>query len=86
MKQSKKTKSRIYVCHTFYHVYVAILKEMKLHASLPILTKPARAKSLPDAAQRVFELESRCTDLYDLCFPTVQAPGREWSTGPVMMK
>ena len=30
MKQSQKTKSRIYVCHTFYHVYVAILKEMKL--------------------------------------------------------
>lgn len=29
MKQ-KKTKSRIYVCHTFYHVYVSILKEMKL--------------------------------------------------------
>ena len=29
MKQSQKTKSRIYVCHTFYHVYVAILKEMK---------------------------------------------------------
>ena len=28
--QSRKTKSRIYVCHTFYHVYVAVLKEMKL--------------------------------------------------------
>lgn len=26
----KKTKSRIYVCHTFYHVYVSILKEMKV--------------------------------------------------------
>lgn len=24
-----KPKSRIYVCHTFYHVYVSILKEMK---------------------------------------------------------
>lgn len=29
-KLDKKTKSRLYVCHTFYHVYVAILKEMKL--------------------------------------------------------
>ena len=28
--QSRKTKSRIYVCHTFYHVYVAVLNEMKL--------------------------------------------------------
>lgn len=26
----KKTRSRIYVCHTFYHVYVSILKEMKV--------------------------------------------------------
>lgn len=31
----KKTKSRIYVCHTFYHVYVAILKEMKLVRQTP---------------------------------------------------
>ena len=29
-KNRLKTKSRIYVCHTFYHVYVSILKEMKL--------------------------------------------------------
>ncbi|MDE7207764.1 MAG: lipooligosaccharide sialyltransferase, partial [Lachnospiraceae bacterium] len=26
----EKTKSRIYVCHTFYHVYVSLLKEMKI--------------------------------------------------------
>ena len=31
----KKTKSRIYVCHTFYHVYVAILKEMKVVRQTP---------------------------------------------------
>ncbi|MDE7268203.1 MAG: glycosyltransferase family 52 protein [Lachnospiraceae bacterium] len=31
----KKTKSRIYVCHTFYHVYVSILKEMKLARMQP---------------------------------------------------
>lgn len=37
MKQ-KKTKSRIYVCHTFYHVYVAILKEMKMERELPART------------------------------------------------
>ena len=30
-----KTKSRIYVCHTFYHVYVAALKEMKLVREMP---------------------------------------------------
>ncbi len=31
----EKTKSRIYVCHTFYHVYVAILKEMKWQRTTP---------------------------------------------------
>lgn len=30
MRQKSKSKTRIYVCHTFYHVYVSILKEMKL--------------------------------------------------------
>ena len=30
-----KTKSRIYVCHTFYHVYVAALKEMTLVRETP---------------------------------------------------
>lgn len=33
--QNRKTKSRIYVCHTFYHVYVAVLKEMKLVRETP---------------------------------------------------
>ena len=26
----KKSKSRIYVCHTYYHVYVSFLKELNL--------------------------------------------------------
>lgn len=64
----------------------AILKEMKQHASLPILTKPAHIKSLSNEAQHLFQLEARCTDLYDLCYPDVQKPGREWNTGPVMLK
>lgn len=34
-KRNRKTKSRLYVCHTFYHVYVAILKEMKLARTMP---------------------------------------------------
>ena len=33
--KKNKTKSRIYVCHTFYHVYVAVLKEMKLARNTP---------------------------------------------------
>ncbi len=30
MKKKNKKKSRIYVCHTFYHAYIACLKELNL--------------------------------------------------------
>ena len=30
MLKREKTKSRLYICHTFYHVYVSCLKELKL--------------------------------------------------------
>lgn len=61
-----------------------ILRKMKQSSALPILTKPAHAKNLPEPGRRLFELEARCTDLYDLCFETVPAPGREWTTCPVI--
>lgn len=63
-----------------------LLRDMKQRASLPILTKPAHARQLSLAGQKQFELENRCTDLYDLCFETVPAPGREWRTGPVVLE
>jgi len=62
-----------------------ILKQMKKTADLPILTKPAHAHDLDAAGRRLFQLEARCTDLYDLCFQTVPIPGREWTTGPVIL-
>ena len=62
-----------------------ILKEMKERAVLPVITKPAHARQLGEAGRRLFEQEARCTDLYDLCFETVPAPGREWTTGPVIL-
>jgi predicted nucleotidyltransferase len=62
-----------------------LLKEMKHTASLPILTKPAHARELDEPGRRLFELEARCTDLYDLCFPVVPSPGREWTTGPAIL-
>ena len=65
---------------------LAVLKEMKTRATLPVLTKPAQAKDLCESAKRVFDLECRSTDLYDLCFPSLRAPGREWSTSPVILK
>ena len=30
MKESRKKHPRIYVCHTYYHVYITFLKELKL--------------------------------------------------------
>ena len=62
-----------------------VLRQMKLRSALPILTKPAHARELEEAGRKLFELESRCTDLYDLCFETVPAPGREWTRDPVIL-
>ena len=61
-----------------------LLREMKEKASMPILTKPAHARELEEEGRRLFELEARCTDLYDLCLEQVPVPGREWTTGPVI--
>ena len=63
----------------------AVLKEMKERSHLPILTKPAHARNLDGPGQRLFDLEARCTDLYDLCLEAVPTPGREWTTSPVRL-
>lgn len=63
-----------------------VLKEMKKRAALPVVTKPAHGKELDDRGRRLFEIESKCTDLYDLCFERIKTPGREWTTGPVIIK
>lgn len=62
----------------------ALLKRMKDTCTLPILTKPAQAKSLTGPARRLFEAEARYTDLYGLCFPTPKPCGAEWTTSPVV--
>ena len=62
-----------------------LLREMKAQAALPVLTKPAHAKSLTGPARTLFEREVRCTDLYGLCFPQPLPCGLEWTTGPVIL-
>jgi len=62
-----------------------ILKRMKQTASLPLITKPAHVRELDEQCRALFTLESRCTDLYDLCLSAVPSPGREWSTTPVLL-
>ena len=60
-----------------------LLKEMRKKASLPVLVKPAHVRRASPEAQALFDLESRFTDLYALCFPTPRPGGSEWTTGPV---
>lgn len=60
-----------------------LLRQMKKSAALPVITKPAHTAKLPEQARRLFELERRCTDLYDLCFAHIPVPGREWTTDVV---
>lgn len=62
-----------------------VLRRMKERAALPILTKPAHARQLEQTGRALFELEARCTDLYDLCGETIPVPGREWNTDPVIL-
>lgn len=61
----------------------ALLKEMKTRAALPLLTKPAHVRALSGEAQALFELESRATDLFGLCFDQVRPCGLDYTTGPV---
>lgn len=63
----------------------AVLRHMKKRVPWCVLTKPAHARRQLEGDLRLFELEARCTDLYDLCLETVPGPGREWTTGPVRM-
>lgn len=62
-----------------------VLREMKRRAVLPILTKPAHARALDEAGRRLFELESRCTDLYGVCMESVPPCGMEWTNSPVVL-
>ena len=63
----------------------ALLRELKQTARLPVITQPAHAKSLDGPGRRLFELEARCTDLYQLCRKDPGPCGLEWTSGPVML-
>jgi len=50
---------------------------------IPLITRPAQAKTLPPQGAALFALEARCTDLYHLTLCDWQAcePGAEWLHG-----
>lgn len=64
-----------------------LLARMRGHAALPVLTKPADVRRLPDAARDLFDLEVRATDLYTLAYPQLSAAcgGTEWREGPAIL-
>jgi predicted nucleotidyltransferase len=64
-----------------------LLARMRTTSAIPILTKPADVRLLPDTARRLFALEARATDLYTLAYPELAAAqgGAEWKIGPVMV-
>ncbi|MDO4517045.1 MAG: nucleotidyltransferase family protein [Bacillota bacterium] len=62
-----------------------LLKKMKTTATLPVIVKPAHAGKLAPDLRRLFDLEARCTDLYDLCRASFgETPGKkEYTQSPV---
>ncbi len=62
-----------------------LLHSMRNKNTLPVLTKPAHIKRLSSAAQHMFELENRATNLYGLCLSNVPKCGIEWTEGPVIL-
>lgn len=61
-----------------------LLREMKVCARLPVITKPAAGRKLEGTARTVLEWESRATDLWSLCLPRPLPVGEDWRTGPVL--
>ncbi len=63
------------------------LREIKARTHLPLITKPAAAKLLPESAGAVFALEARAGDIYALTFqnPAERRGGAEWATSPAVL-
>ncbi|MBQ2829614.1 MAG: nucleotidyltransferase family protein [Oscillospiraceae bacterium] len=73
---------RVLACNARGRAHLAGLRG----GAVPVLTKPADVRQLGTAAQRLFETEARCTDLYTLACPAVQEGGAEWKIGPVILE
>lgn len=65
----------------------AILRDMKQTAALPQLIRPGQARRLDETGQRVFRLEARAADLWQLCLPGAdqRRGGQEWLRTPVIL-
>lgn len=57
---------------------------LRMMEGKPVLTKAADVAQLGGAAEELFALEARCTDLYGLCCPAIQPCGGDWRITPVL--
>ena len=82
---SKHVKDRIYVCHTFYHVYIAVIKELNLpeedrgNATLVLSTMSNDFGSMKERAEKIglFEAVYVFDEKEDTQFPHVMAYHRD---------
>ena len=63
-----------------------ILKDIKKKSKLPVITRYADVKQLDDNATALFELESRCTDLYNLGCAIPKPCGLEKTSQIIIIK
>lgn len=65
----------------------ALLREMTGKSAVPILTKPASARALPEPARKVFELTADARDLYVLGYEAAaeRRAGSDWRTSPATL-
>jgi len=64
-----------------------LLREMGEKSAVPILTKPAAARELPDEARQIFELTAAARDFYVLGYEAAEERkcGSDWRTSPVTL-
>ena len=74
-------KDRIYICHTYYHVYVTFLKELKLRAEADPAKKAGAATLVLSKMSNNFEnLKSRVesTGLFEEVLEFDEISSRNW--------
>lgn len=62
-----------------------VLKVAKETAKLPVIMKSSQSESLPEFGKRVFDLECKATDLYNLCTPRILPCGTDRTDEIVML-
>ena len=67
---------------------LAVLREIEARASLPVLTKPARVRTMGERAQRVFTLGAAAADLcaLGLSDPSSRRGDRDWRAAPAILE